>query len=533
MRAIDIYALTRRIPEDLTGQFEKGLSKRSGKLRIKAQEFEQIRAIVGELQELGAPRECYEDWFYSFTIPHISREFDLLKVGRNESVLNLELKSASPSVTLPRMRKQLERNAYYLSLIGKKIYSFTFLSDGKGGGQLFTLKDGNFRKCSFRELIHKLNQIKKPVRERIEEMFHPGEYLISPFSEPERFCEDQYFLTEHQQQMKEKVLLGIRRSRALLWGITGEAGTGKTLLLYDIAKTLSAGYTVGVIHCGKLSEGHQRLKNMLRSVDILEADDMDPGKPVSDGGKEQLTDGKAGRIGKEYLKAEHEGQVTRMGKGVAVERLSKYDIICVDETQRMKAEEFQEVLNAYEQGMIKACIFVYDLKQVLSKSELARNNPERLRTLAGFTELPLTKTIRTSKEIYAFINSMLDLKKRSNCSFQGIDLLSSENAKETDWLIESYRRKGYRFIALPDDPSGASHENSHDVIGLEFDKVVVVLDSRFCYGESGLLVGLERPDEDYLYVQLLYQNVSRAKEKLCVIVQENEGVFRELIKVLE
>lgn len=535
MRAIDLYAITREIPEELRGAFEKNLSQRPGRLRVKGQEFDQIRAIVEELQRAGAKRECYEDWFYSFTIPHISREFDLLKVGRNECAVNLELKTASPSVTLSRVKKQLQRNAYYLSLIAKKIYGFTYVGDGKGGGQLYALKDGNLKKCSVRELMNKLSKVKNPVKEQIEEMFHPGEYLISPFSEPERFCENQYFLTEHQQMMKERIVSGIRRSRAGLWGITGEAGTGKTLLLYDIAKNLATGYSVCVIHCGKLSEGHQKLRKSLKGIDIIEAEDMAPAADRSQSEREDL-----GSV----VSATEQGQSGREDLGsLKSAEISGYDVVCVDETQRIREEELREIVGAYTAGKIKACIFVYDLKQVLSRSELARNNPEKLRQMNGFTELSLTKTIRTSKEIYAFINALMDLHKRSNQVFTGIDLLYAGNAEETEWLLDNYARKGYRFISMPVDEtdlkSGANRfyredcENSHDVIGLEFDAVSVVLDGRFWYNASGQLMGAEGQGEDYLYVQMLYQNLSRAKEKLCVIVQGNEEVFRELLKVME
>ena len=481
MRAVNIYVMTRNVKNDVKPLFEKALSHREEKLRIKEQEFEQITQIVEELQKAGAPEECFEDWFYSFTIPHVSREFDLLKIGRNGCVVNMELKSASPSVTLARVQKQLKRNVYYLSLIGKRIHSFTFVSDGKRRGTLYQLCEQGLKKCSFRELIQKLGKVKHPIQEGVESLFRPGDYLISPFSEPERFCNGQYFLTEHQQQMREKILTGIRRSSATIWGITGEAGTGKTLLLYDIAKELAVNYKIGVVHCGKLSEGHERLKNQLEGVEIVE-------------------------------------DIPQTG-------LSRYDVICVDETQRLAQEELENILEAYGSGRIKACIFVYDLKQVLSKSERERNNPGRLRGSFNFQELRLAKTIRTSKEIYAFINAMLDLKKRANLPFPNIDVLFSKNKEETKRLIAIDQKKGYRYIA-------SEYEDSHDVIGLEFDRVLVVLDQRFQYDETGILTGKEAPDEDYLYVQLLYQNVSRAKEKLCVIVQENEETFRELIAVV-
>ncbi len=38
-----------------------------------------------------------------------------------------------------------------------------------------------------------------------------------------------------------KIINGIRSGEQKIWGICGTAGTGKTLLLYDIARTLGDG----------------------------------------------------------------------------------------------------------------------------------------------------------------------------------------------------------------------------------------------------------------------------------------------------
>ena len=35
----------------------------------------------------------FENWFYSFAIPQIGKEFDLIKIGKNRVTVNLELKS--------------------------------------------------------------------------------------------------------------------------------------------------------------------------------------------------------------------------------------------------------------------------------------------------------------------------------------------------------------------------------------------------------------------------------------------------------
>lgn len=497
MRAVNIYTLTLEMEESLKASYERTLTHRDEKLRIKVQELTQIAGIVQQLQQLGADADCYEDWFYSFTIPHISREFDLLKVGTGGQVVNVELKSASPSVTLTRVRKQLVQNRYYLSLIADKIYSFTYISDPQGNGTLYALQGNILKKCSFKELTAKLKRVGEPVRESIESMFKPDDFLISPFGEPERFCEDRYFLTEHQQLIRTKILTGIRRNNGTLWGITGAAGTGKTLLLYDIAKTLSEGRKVCIIHCGKLSYGHQQLRALLENVDMISADKT------------------------------------------SAENIKNYDIICVDETQRLDREMLVGILREYHAGHLAACIFSYDMGQVLTVSELERDNAGQLKREEGFQEQRLAKTVRTGKEIYAFINTMLDLRKRSNQSFKNIDVLYAADAETADRLLRIYRRNNYHFINLSLDDEGAgtddpymAYENSHDVIGLEFDAVLVMLDDCFRYDENGRLVGASHTHPDYLYVQMLYQSVSRAKEKLCIIVRENEALFRELLGII-
>lgn len=497
MRAVNIYTLTVEMEDNLKASYERTLTHRDEKLRIKAQEFAQIAGIVRQLRQVGAEEDCYEDWFYSFAIPHISREFDLLKVGTGGLVVNVELKSASPSVTLTRVRKQLEQNRYYLSLIASKIYSFTYVSDPQGNGALYALQGNILKKCSFKELAAKLKRVGEPVREAIESMFKPDDFLISPFGEPERFCENRYFLTEHQQLIRNKILTGIRKNNGTLWGITGAAGTGKTLLLYDLAKTLSEGRKVCVIHCGKLSDGHQQLKDLLENVDMVAADKF------------------------------------------SVASIRNYDILCADETQRLDGQMLADILREYRGGCLAACIFSYDTGQVLTVSELERDNVGQLKREEGFQEQRLAKTVRTSKEIYAFINTMLDLKKRSSQSFGNIDVLYAADAKTADRLLQIYVRNNYRYITLSLEDQGGEegapyvqYENSHDVIGLEFDAVLVMLDECFRYDENGKLVGNSHSNPEYLYVPMLYQNVSRAKEKLCIIVRENEAVFRELLGIV-
>src|SRR5690625_5907191 len=65
------------------------------------------------------------EFYIGFKINQINKEFDLLRFGL-DNIINIEVKQKS---TLERVEKQLRQNRYYLSFIGKEVYSFTYLSE--------------------------------------------------------------------------------------------------------------------------------------------------------------------------------------------------------------------------------------------------------------------------------------------------------------------------------------------------------------------------------------------------------------------
>src|SRR5690606_14568361 len=97
----------------------------------------------------------------------------------------------------------------------------------------------------------------------INSHFNPTNYLISPFNSTSEFIEGRYFLTIHQEKIKKEVVELISNTKTTILSIRGKAGTGKTLLTYDIAKHYhyEKRCKVLIIHCGNLNVGHIKLKN--------------------------------------------------------------------------------------------------------------------------------------------------------------------------------------------------------------------------------------------------------------------------------
>ena len=498
MKAINLYLLTRQVAPGILSEYEYALSGRDKTIKCRTEEIEMIRDIVNQFSLCGAAPHAYEGWFYSFTIPQIGKEFDLLRISE-DAIINIELKSQP--VELRRVEKQLYQNRYYLGHLDKKIHSFTLIHDYES---IRVLKYENGLKYStFEELISKIGE--EYCEGGIEQFFDPCFYLVSPINTPDRFLEKEYFLNNQQTSIRKSILDA--GPEKLLFGIRGASGTGKTLLLYDIAFAYGETRRTCIVHSGMLSDGHLYLMEHADKVDLLPAKTVDRHK------------------------------------------LEKYDVICVDETQRLYASVLDDIL-AVAAEESKRCIFAYDFSQAL---EIRRNNPERLNAIEGFEEFKLKDRVRTNNKINSFIRNMLRLydRPRRKMGYENIDVLCANDALEADRILRLYISRGYQLITLfptrtADDSSKTESSNSgtsrpgtgssdthtelhpyptfyehsassREVIGQEYDKVIVVMDSNFYYNEFRELAGRNQPDPDYLFMRLFYQNITRARDNVRIL----------------
>lgn len=493
MKAANLYILTRNRQKNLCTKYENVLSGREEVHKIKEHEFSSLTVLTDVLFNNGATLADLDGFYFSYSIKYIGKEFDLLKICNNEKVLNIELKSES--ISEQKIRHQLEQNRYYLGLISSTIYSFTFVEETE---VFYRLDEQGFRVCKIDEVMEVLKQFTEYETGEIEQLFCAKDFLISPITTPEKFMEHRYFLTQQQAEIKKQIMFHVKnKAERQMWGITGRAGTGKTLLLYDTARECSKYGKVCVIHSGMLLSGHHILNEMMKNVDI-----MDSG-------------------------------------GIDYEILKSYRFIFVDEAQRLTPKGFHTICNVSENYFI-SCMFFYDYFQILTKAERKRNIPEKLKKIPGFREEKLSGKIRSNKEIVSFIGTLLDLSHVSgNYRYDNIDVFYSETVKEAKNIINYYREeKKYVFIEyakLKYYPNSTDEFygdlNAHHVIGQEFDNVVITLDKNFRYNSNGKLQGRVHPNPNYLFNKLFYQAISRAREKLCIVVIDNPDLFDKILSI--
>ena len=187
MKSISIYTITRNQNIEQLQKLERQLSGRDYFLKMREWELESMKALTAELET------CMEDvyalrFFYSFQIPRLGKEFDLLQI-KEDQIVNIELKSGV--VSDEAICRQLLQNRYYLSVLGRTIHSYTYISSQN---RLVRLTNhDHIAEADWDELCRALKRESPDYDGNIEELFRAELYLISPLREPERFFTERIF----------------------------------------------------------------------------------------------------------------------------------------------------------------------------------------------------------------------------------------------------------------------------------------------------------------------------------------------------
>lgn len=389
MKSISIYAITRNQNIECLQKLERQLSGRTYFLKMREWELESMKALVRELevhmQDVHALR-----FFYSFQVPRLGKEFDLLQI-KDDQIVNIELKSGK--VSDEAVRKQLLQNRYYLSVQGKMIQSYTYISSQE---RLVRLNNhDHIVEADWDQLCLALQRQSKDYEGDIEDLFQAEMYLFSPVTEPERFLNKEYFLTSQQKDIERRILDKIRKVKYGYFWFSGLPGTGKTLLLYDIAMKLSVHQKVCMIHCGETGKEWKILHDRLLRIAFL-----------SDSQLEECPD------------------------------LKEYSAILVDEAHLLSVKELHRILELSEKHPV---IFSSDDEDMISDEEMDRTMIREIEHLPDIQSFHLTNRIRTNAELSSFIQNMMHLpEKRTVRYYPHIQVVYANDEEEAEILLKGY-----------------------------------------------------------------------------------------------
>ena len=405
-KPINIY-LQSRINEELS--FNRVEQHSSGKIEIcrtHEHEIKSLRYIVDALMAEGLSLEMLEGFFYGYRIPQIGKEFDLLKFTETEC-LNIELKSQT--VSLEHVLSQLKKNKYYLAHLGKKERFYTVFTDTM---TCYMLDESNtLEPVDFSVVANDVKSFGGHYLTEIDQMFRASDYLVSPLNTPDKFINGEYFLTPAQEQIQRNILKDIlNHSGYGFFSLTGKPGTGKTLLLYDVAKKLSAINKTLVIHCGKLPEGQEQLNKSIENFHVISAG---------------------------YLK-------------YCLEIIDIYNFILVDETHRIYPMHYDKICELVMRDN-KICIFSSDPEQVLSSAEKRNGIVQKINSLPLIDKYELSEKIRTNKELASFIISVRNLNKKPHVpmNYRNVTLSYASNFEEASNIIGYLKKRDMSLLIIP------------------------------------------------------------------------------------
>lgn len=426
-----------------------------------------------------------------YKIPQISKEFDLLRFGEKYN-LNLELKRVADE---RKIHRQLTQNQYYLGHLDSDTKFYSFVSASK---QVFRLDDNqNLERCTIDDLATVIKEQGAKVQEDVDRLFEPTKYLVSPFNQHGKFLNGEYFLTSQQENFENRICSEIDNSNTYVFiSISGNAGTGKTLLSYHLVKKyLEQRKRVLIIHCAQLNEGQNQL--IEKNWDIISI------------------------------------------KALNSVKFQNYDVILIDEAQRLNEQQLTQIIDGVRHNNL-ACIFSHDARQRLQTHEKTSDRCAEIERVSAKNWFRLTDKIRTNKEIGNFIKSLFDRSRTANdCHSPNIQIRYFKENDNVREFLSNLENSNWKVLGLTTSLHNAEpmtdyalpcQTTSHKVIGQEFDNVALVIDSNFAYTHEGYLFYKSRTH--YPPVDMLFQNLTRTRKKLMVVILNNREILNRCLSIL-
>ena len=160
--------------------------------------------------------------------------------------------------------------------------------------------------------------------------------------------------------------------------------------------------------------------------------------------------------------------------------------------------------------------------------------------MGAVSQFKLSEKIRTNKEIAGFIKLLFNNKRNDvpfvNCGNVDFDYFTDHGSVKN--YIQLIGNDGWEVLNLTPSLHGTKHHESysdslnkcsHAVIGQEFDNVAVVIDEYFSYNSNGSLIYCSNTYYDS--VKMLFQNITRTRKRLKLIIIGNKQVLNRCLTV--
>jgi Uncharacterized conserved protein (DUF2075). len=417
-------------------------------------------------------------------------QFDLLK-PLDDEIINIEFKEQEPEKdTL----SQAVDHYRFLKMQYSKVWVYLYRNDLN---VLYRFEPGTKTLVAVTndDLVTNIPKGTDTVAPLLE--MEPSDFLVSPYTQPEKFMNSFYELSGKQERVKATILSNLKGIHV----IKGGPGAGKSLVIIDIIKELvNSGLKVALIMGAKPGNGQKRLAELL---------------------------------GFELFWYYNIGDLSQLGE---------FDAFVFDESQRITQGVIDAAL-AMPADTLR--IFSIDQNQVVHPDEANRNVESQLDEVKTASVTKLPNSVRSKPEFISFIKKMFNLHAkhaalldypsvkltyfRPEQNYKGYLKMQKELFGVT--VLEPDVFRSHFFNRTTGNKKIAESTNVKDVIGQEFENVLIVLDDKVNYDDNGIL---QYNIEGYPYdaIKMLYQAITRATKTIEIVVTANKELYITLQQLL-
>lgn len=447
-------------------------------------------------------------WFYnSLNKSAINQEFDLLRFSEN-TIINIELKSQDGN--LDDWKNQLVRENKVLKAIsGYKIHNYLFESKNRILYKLVlknNMPENDFYsyeivKYGFDDFANEIPNDFLDYNKLLS--IKPSDLLISPYNQTDAYINGLTYPSNNQRYVYNTVIKNNKRVNL----INGGAGSGKSLVLFELAKHYTRrALRVAIVFCGILK--NSKTISSKFDFDVLSISDVN---------------------------------------SIGLKSLENYDVVLFDEFQRVRFNQYNEIINLN----INKMIFSLDQEQTLHDGEIERDIESKLIEHYGERPLTIENKIRQDAEMSTFILKFLNAKtpKLRPYNFKNVNVTYFSNKNRAMKYLD-YKRsiENFTIIQLTEyrttggflqrEKIQVESENSHSVVGKEYDNVIVVFDNNISYDKkTAKLISNYRKTTDYKNYpydeySLYFEALTRVRDKLELVVINNEEIYLRILEIL-
>lgn len=451
-------------------------------------------------------------WFLGISFEPLP-DFDAV-LYTDRFFIDLELKHQLNSQSLNDIKEQFNnQNRVFRKIDDKKqILDLVFVAKENKLYRYVQEKNSYDDQYSFKRLGIDLKDCVSDEKNYIAQ-FSRSDFLISPLNNIHEFIKNEYFLDSPQKNVKQEILKYKKENNAGIFAVEGDAGTGKSLLAYDLIKTWST-EDILFIYPGKLKDKQRNLEKYFLKLRFCS------------------------------------------GKDLNEEVLNQYQIIIVDEAQRLYHDKTLNILKMWIEKNYRTCMIVlfFDVKQALSPKDGGQLLHNLCKTYqkdgkGKWRELKAVK--RSNSTISYFVKNLFDLGKKSpkwitTLNYKdNIDVKLFSNTKDSLNWIETKIKEGYIFLLPTKDRYSNSlfdeydaldkhSENTHHMLGEENSKIITVIDRSLKYTNDGKLTENRAFSSKYYYYMAneTYVNMTRAKDNLAIAIIDNFDVYKAIVEII-